>query len=338
MDKGILHVYFTLKSFFYRKVVYSNKNSLDLLISLIKRTFMKKILLYSMTILAATIAQAQVDVLTNGSFETGDSSWDISEVNGTNGPPGSCVENWIVLPDSSSICAIVDEIVPTDGSLAAFTSFDSNTPNTQWIIEQEVTLPGVINGANVTFDFTANIDFSFGAPISIPRTLNVEILSEDGSTIISNVFLGEYLDTGLINPEENVNVDVTDDLFGLENTNVILRYTVTVPESETGPGKAMIDNVTFIVDNSLSTSQFDASSNINLSPNPTNGDFLISIDNAFTIEKVSIFDITGKVVQLVNIEEFTSNNSVVNTNLPTGTYFVKINTSNNSSVKKLIIK
>ncbi|MFT5437407.1 MAG: hypothetical protein ACI840_002061 [Ulvibacter sp.] len=47
---------------------------------------------------------------------------------------------------------------------------------------------------------------------------------------------------------------------------------------------------------------------------------------------------TGKVVHSVNSEEFTNNNSFVKTSLAAGSYFVKINTSNNSSIKKLIVR
>lgn len=120
--------------------------------------------------------------------------------------------------------------------------------------------------------------------------------------------------------------------------NVILRFTATIPKNTTGPSKAMIDNITFVIDDVLFTSQFDLDSNISVSPNPSNGDFLISIDGAFIIEQVSIIDITGKVVHSVNSEEFTNNNSFVKTSLAAGSYFVKINTSNNSSIKKLIVR
>ncbi|MFT4970584.1 MAG: hypothetical protein ACI9O4_002343 [Chitinophagales bacterium] len=127
-------------------------------------------------------------------------------------------------------------------------------------------------------------------------------------------------------------------IIGMENMNVILRFTATIPKNTTGPSKAMIDNITFVIDDVLFTSQFDLYSNISLSPNPSNGDFLISIDGAFIIEQVSIIAITGKVVHSVNSEEFTNNNSFVKTSLAAGSYFVKINTSNNSSIKKLIVR
>ncbi|MFT4970585.1 MAG: hypothetical protein ACI9O4_002344 [Chitinophagales bacterium] len=51
-------------------------------------------------LLTVSLVQGQVDIIANGSFETGDTTnWEVSAVTATDQGPGSFIENWIVLMD-----------------------------------------------------------------------------------------------------------------------------------------------------------------------------------------------------------------------------------------------
>jgi len=263
----------------------------------------------------------------------------VSTVNGVEQGPNSCSENWRVEMDASTICQNNGvNPLPTDGSQAAYASFDSAQFETEWIIEQSVLLPSIINAANVSFDFMGTFDYLIGDPTSIPKKFIVQVLSDDGSTIISEVFLGEYICNCILDINESPNIDITSDLAGLENTNVILRFTVFLEEAFAAPGEAMIDNIVFLVDNVLSTSEFESNSDISLYPNPSNGDFNILSNVISEFESIYIMDLTGKVVYTLDGIELINSDNNVQANISSGSYFVVFKTNEKFFVERLIVR
>ena len=77
---------------------------------------LKKLLLFSfIAIYFVTNINAQTELITNGSFETGNlTGWNTDSV-GTGLNPGGCVQNWYIDSTSLNNCCCVDSIVPTDG-------------------------------------------------------------------------------------------------------------------------------------------------------------------------------------------------------------------------------
>ena len=76
------------------------------------------------------------------------------------------------------------------------------------------------------------------------------------------------------------------------------------------------------------TKVFDENSII-ISPNPTSG--IVEIKSKIPIEKVNVFDFSGRLV----LESF--NQKIDLSNYNSGVYFLKIETSKGVSIKKIII-
>ncbi len=298
---------------------------------------MYKKLLFIGAFLLTAGASAQVELLTNGSFETGDlSSWDISFVNGTDGGPLSCSENFRVQGNSSDICCCVTDVLPSDGSFAAFTSFDSGTASTEWILEQTVSIPAAIVAADFSFDFTAEFDFSLGPIPTIARELSIDIYRTDG-TPFSHWFDDQFIGAGSLSVNYSQTIDVSGLLSGLEGMDAVIRITAIIPEAGTGPGKAMIDNMSFLVDDGLSVADNSLANAITIAPNPSNGVFSINYSGQEALTQAAIYDVSGKQLAQYDISNL-QGNTQINANLPTGFYFLTVQSETSQTSKKLIIK
>lgn len=304
---------------------------------------MKLKLLFLSAALYSFCTTAQTELITNGSFETGDlglGDWTIDAVNGVDLGSNSCAENWIVANNSSSICCFtcLPNFFPTDGNFGVFTSFDSNIPDTQWILEQIITIPGGnYTTAALSFDFVAEFTFGVAAPITIPRELKVQLLSADGTTVLSDIFSTTFFDTGFLSAALSENIDILDAVVNNTNSQAKLRFTATIPESATGPSKAMLDNISLLIDDTLSLDKKTLAESIQVSPNPNNGNFTITNDGRSNLNFASIYDINGRVLQTITL----SNHSRIiplQTNLSSGIYLMRIEASTGSTTKKLIIK
>lgn len=89
--------------------------------------------------------------------------------------------------------------------------------------------------------------------------------------------------------------------------------------------------VKFVPEVSTLDESIDAEIDCNIYPNPTTGQFNISVDG---VANVQIVDIFGKTCWNGVVE----NNGCVNTNLNKGVYFVKVNSEKGATVKKLMVK
>lgn len=297
----------------------------------------KSLLLFIFVALSIGTLYSQTELLSNGSFETGDlTDWNLDAVNGVDGGPQSCSENWRVQGDSVDICCCVTDVFPTDGSFAAFTSFDTDIADTQWIVEQTVTIPLDITAAAVSFDFIAEFDFSLGNPINIDRELMVD-LYETGGTIIGNVFNDQFSGGGTLSINYSQNVDVLAMLTGLEGTDMVLRFTALIPETGTGPGKTLIDNASFLVTETLGVSDNSLNAQLRIFPNPSSGVFSLSYGGNEPLLEAKIFDINGRLVHTVDLSEMT-NEMQIRTPLTGGIYLLEITSTSNRAAKKLIVR
>ena len=98
-------------------------------------------------------------------------------------------------------------------------------------------------------------------------------------------------------------------------------------------GNIIIDDITFSFDASLSSKNFDKV-DFTMYPNPAQGQ--LNFNYQGTINKVQIFDITGKTV--IESGAFTNSTQLNISNLNQGIYLVKLtDESSNSAIKKLIV-
>jgi hypothetical protein len=177
-----------------------------------------------------------LDLIQNGSFESGITDWSVV---GPNGGLGSCGDNWIVQSNSNSICCCVVDFPASNGSSALFTAFDGNAGDI-YQVSQLITLPTGISAANLDFNYQG--EFSYGG---VPRVFDVQIW-DNTNTVLLGTILTQNMPTGAV-PLTASSTNVTALLSGLSGSTVNLRFSATIPQSFTGPAKFMIDNVSLLV-------------------------------------------------------------------------------------------
>ena len=95
------------------------------------------------------------------------------------------------------------------------------------------------------------------------------------------------------------------------------------------------DYLVNIIDSSLDINDTDFD-DIKLYPNPTKGEFIIDFSKIFNELEILIYDINGRVIEEYKLE----NKSRINLNpeISAGLYYIRIISSNHSSILKLIKK
>ena len=89
----------------------------------------------------------------------------------------------------------------------------------------------------------------------------------------------------------------------------------------------------------MSTNNAILNTNFNVYPNPNNGQFSVSYKGDSALEKLSVFDITGRMVQSIDLQN--ANSETINVNLEgvsQGMYVLQIYTKNASVTKKIVIR
>ncbi|MEZ4853009.1 M4 family metallopeptidase [Flavobacterium sp.] len=115
-------------------------------------------------------------------------------------------------------------------------------------------------------------------------------------------------------------------------TNVIFRIVFHSDEAVNQLGVNIDD---FLISGTLSSNSFQNANSIAIYPVPSKGIFTLNFNTA-TPKKVEVFDLTGK--KITSIDTFTtSNETVLNlTAAANGVYFVKIETEQGKTVKRII--
>ncbi|WP_299223741.1 fibronectin type III domain-containing protein [uncultured Aquimarina sp.] len=273
----------------------------------------------------------------NGSFECGDlGSW---RSIGT-GINASCQYDFTVLENSFNVCVIVPNISPTDGQYAAFTSFDGNAGDV-YILEQTIVLPSNLSSATsliASFDFVVEYSITNTAATA-ERTLEVDMFDTSNNliTTIDRQSFGMNPTVGNINT--SISKDILLDLLSYEGQEVILRFTANIPDTFTGPSKALIDNVSLIAENSLSVEETELlGDDLVISPNPNNGNFGIFYSGSNTLKEIQVFDLTGKLIFDEDLSQFNKEKLITLNNPEAGMYLIKITSDKKAITKTIIIQ
>lgn len=101
--------------------------------------------------------------------------------------------------------------------------------------------------------------------------------------------------------------------------------------------QVIIDDVTWTCYNTLSNDDFDENL-FNVYPNPTkNNEVTIRLNDTNEINSIQLFSITGQLIKV--IKKPSSNNSkVIIDNIPSGVYFLKVQSDTAVNTKKLIVE
>jgi len=86
----------------------------------------------------------------------------------------------------------------------------------------------------------------------------------------------------------------------------------------------------------LSTEDNDFDQNVSIFPNPTNGQITLANNSNLEIRSVTITDVNGRIVQIVDLDDTGAQTTFSVENLAQGMYFVKIEAENTSIVKRII--
>jgi MYXO-CTERM domain-containing protein len=198
------------------------------------------LVLYS-TLLTFGSAQAQpvtVDLVQNGSFETGDlTGWTATAVEFS-----GCASDWMVNQTGNTGCIGVNP--PIDGSWAAYTSFDGNGP-VHYRLTQQFHVPDLdpTDFLNATLSWFHVVQWDVW---NLPRSFGVRLEDLSGGLLLE-AFYQEYSGTGS-SPWTQYNVDVLAFLQAHRNENLVLVVDAFVPEAFTGPAGMGLDGVTLILD------------------------------------------------------------------------------------------
>lgn len=120
----------------------------------------------------------------------------------------------------------------------------------------------------------------------------------------------------------------------------MLNFEAFVPEIATGPSKALVDNVSLMLENNLSIQKVVNLSNKELFiyPIPNSGEFTINNKKGEVIDSVEIFDVSGRLIQRVKQNSPSKKiNITVNKEVNSGVYFVKTHTRNKEIITRRII-
>ncbi len=190
---------------------------------------MRRIVALGSVVALAGVAGAQIN---NGSFETGDfAGWVTQDLNAP------------FFPLSVNAGGTVDTFgwgwfnTPTDGRFDALTGWDGDGvggPNPIFVAQDTL-----INGSVLEFDYRAAWDTTFGATVN--REFNVEIEPAGGGAALAAFNI-------LIAPPNTTQPDTGPlsaaiDLSAFVGQNVRVSFEWTVPESNTGPAQATLDNI-----------------------------------------------------------------------------------------------
>lgn len=213
-------------------------------------TRMGRCFLLLLTVVAAAlwfgVARASAaDLLTNGSFETGDfTGWTATSPNDGCGIEPSFGDPWTVLasPASGWCYSGFDPEWPTsissvDGSFFADVTWDGDGSADQEL-SQTVTIPTATTDTLAWSDNTS-WDLTFGATVA--RVESVDVLSGDGSTLLQS-FTIQSLAPDTIGATGWVSRSL--DLSAYAGQTVEIRFHLTVPENFTGPANFALDAVT----------------------------------------------------------------------------------------------
>ena len=175
-----------------------------------------------------------VDIMTNGSFETGDfTGWGTKDI----ADPFYTLEVRVA-GNSPGWGLFLTE--PTDGSFAATHGFDGGGPDTIEIFQDVAIPPG--HSAILTFDWRAGWDFTEGIPATV-RILDLVVQPAGGGSPLST--------TNILTADPEVNMVLLDtgpnsdsiDLSAFAGSSIRINFLSIIPDEFSGPAHLQIDNV-----------------------------------------------------------------------------------------------
>lgn len=175
------------------------------------------------------------------------------------------------------------------------------------------------NNGEFTIPFTVSMDVIYTNQLTINPSGTIDIDEGDSVTIVAstNGLTGHEWSTG----ETTTEITVSDAGY----------YTVTAFDGTCNQTVGIDVNVNPV--NSIQELSLD---NFNIFPNPTNSDFIVSWESESKVESLMIYDLQGKLLREVPVNNNVKRKTVSTVGLSSGLYFVVLTNGTNSVQKKLI--
>ena len=182
---------------------------------------------------------ACVDTCDNCSFELGDfTDWTVLDLD------TPFVANQVA-PDGTDLTKFFSATTATDGMFGAAHGFDGDGGSggtSEITIGQDVDLR-MDAPADLVFDYRAAWDLVTFGPGMIGRTFEVRIEPAGGGVPMESVLL----ETAMPDTMGDTSVtDATVDMSAYAGETVFVNFVWTVPEDQTGPAQAELDNIRFV--------------------------------------------------------------------------------------------
>jgi Zn-dependent metalloprotease len=131
-------------------------------------------------------------------------------------------------------------------------------------------------------------------------------------------------------------IDLTS-LGVTSNSNIQFRWEMGTDGCNGAVGWYLDDVVVFNCTGTLSITDSEyLNNNLNIYPNPTNGQFTIDKINSIDLFSAEIRDINGRFIKEIDLSQMQSSQSIDISEFSTGLYFMKINSTKGSGVIKII--
>ncbi|MBB3119504.1 PEP-CTERM sorting domain-containing protein [Pseudoduganella violacea] len=182
---------------------------------------------------AGAVQAGSIQLLSNGSFETGNlNGWTTSGL-GSTGTCAGAGRDWNVAKVGSATgCSTVGN--PIDGSYAAYVMNDG-TATTKYTLAQNFFVPQGLKEATLSWSDSIVASYSGQA-----RSFKVDILQ--GATLLGNVFSYDIAsETNMAWDARSINVSAL--LASHQGQNLTLRFSNYIPQTWTGAAGLAIDNV-----------------------------------------------------------------------------------------------
>lgn len=180
-----------------------------------------------------------------------------------------------------------------------------------------------------------NIDTTWQNIFDSPEIL---ALSGFDSTNLDTLKNGEIGFTGTDSTWREVVINFNNYALGFTDRSFELRYVLCTDSAQTNQEGWMIDDLVIETTNTSSTKKLEIGNNITVYPNPSTG--IIHIENLEKnlhnpIEMIQLFNSEGRLIQYY--QENSIQSSIDLSDLPKGAYYLKVQTTKQTAIKKLIL-
>lgn len=201
----------------------------------------------ALIITAFTVPQpadaAMVELLTNGSFETGGFTGWATVTTDTPYLP------WAVTGSGSGGGFGIQLTAPQDGAFVAWNGFDGNGPM-EFQLYQDVVIPNAVT-ATLSWMHRVQWDFRLGETATLERLFDVEIRNPTTNAILGNPF-SFSTGTQTTNPTGDTGwLTTSADLSSFAGSTIRLFFRERVPQSDTGPAQLEFDAISLTAETAV---------------------------------------------------------------------------------------